>query len=252
MGSGDEFGLNAAASGLEAAQNTLTIWANNLANQSTPGFEAAIPEPVTGPVATAPALLGSGTVSAPSGVSLAPSLTNVAQGPLVNTGNPSDLALTVPGYFPVRTPAGILLTRNGAFSRDASGQLVSPGGGVLLGLNLKPIVVPPGNYAVANGTVTAENGTVVGQLAVATVPNPDGLLNVGGSLLAPSPASGPIRLQPALGQDIVQGQLEGANVSLPSAMSALVLTQGEFVEMTTVVKAAQQLSQITNGLAVLP
>jgi flagellar basal body rod protein FlgG len=252
MASGDEFGLSAAQSGLEAAQNTLAIWANNLANQSTPGFEAAIPEPVAGPVSQLTAVGGQGFVSQTTGVSLAPSLTDLAPGPLTATGNPSDLALTVPGYFPVRTPSGLMLTRNGAFSRDALGQLVSPGGGVLLGLNLKPVIVPPGHYSVQDGVVTAQNGTIVAQLAVATVPNPEGLINVGGSLYTPTAASGAPRLTPALGQDIVQGQLEAANVSLPTAMTSLVITAGQFAQLTTVAKVAQQLDQLTNGLAILP
>ncbi|MCL8208286.1 MAG: flagellar hook-basal body protein [Actinomycetia bacterium] len=259
MATGDEFGLSVAASGLNAAERTLTIWADNLANQSTPGFEASLPEPSTGPATpvTPTGWLPQGAVqpgatATPAGVLLAAAARNTTQGPLVATGQATDLALTVPGYFPVRTASGVALTRNGAFHRDAAGQLVSPGGGVLLDLALKPVVVPPGPFTIANGQVVAADGQVVAQLGIATVPNPDGLIDLGGSLLGTTTSSGAPTFTPALGQDIVQGRLEGANVSLPQAMTALVTASGQFAAMATVGRMAERLAQTTNNLAVLP
>jgi flagellar basal body rod protein FlgG len=250
-GSGD-FGLTSVESGLTTAQNALAVVANNLANQSTPGFEAAWAEPVTGPVSTGPSTASTtGQVSSVTGSVLAGSLVDLTPGSLTVTGNPSDWALTVPGYFPVRTAAGIQLTRDGQFTQDAQGQLVSPGGGVLLNLSLKPVVLPSGRYSIQNGSVVAQNGAVVAQLGVASVPNPEGLVNTGGSLLAPTAASGPVTLRPALGQDVVQGQLEASNVSLVGSMAALVALSGQYAQLTTAGRAAQQMEQVTNSLAVV-
>jgi flagellar basal body rod protein FlgG len=145
-----------------------------------------------------------------------------------------------------------MLTRNGQFTLDAAGHLVSPGGGVLLDLALKPVTLPPGRYYVQNGSIIAQNGAVVAQLGVASVPNPGGLLNVGGSLLQTTPASGRLSLTPALGQDVLQGQLENSNVSLVGSMASLVALSGQYAQLATAGKIAQQMDQITNSLAVIP
>jgi flagellar basal body rod protein FlgG len=252
MASGNDFGLSVAESGLDTAQATLAVWANNLANQSTPGFEEAVTGTTAGPVVALPTPASAiGPDTAPGGVVMGPPVTDTSPGPIVTTGNATDLALTVPGYFPIRTPSGLQLTRNGQFHRDSLGQLVTPGGGVLLGLNLKPVVIPPGPFTVENGAVKDAGGQVVAQLAVAAVPNPSGLLASGGSLLVPTPESGPPTIRPALGQDVLQGALVGSNVQVANALAALVTAAGQFSEMATVVKVGQQLSVTTNGLAVL-
>lgn len=252
MASGSGFAFSVAESGLDTAQATLTVWANNLANQATPGFEEAVAGITTGPAVMLPTpAFATGPETAPGGVVMAPPVTDTAPGPMVTTGTATDLALTVPGYFPVRTPSGLRLTRNGQFHRDSLGQLVTPGGGVLLGLNLQPVVVPPGSFTVDNGAVKNAAGQVVAQLAVAVVPNPSGLLDSGESLLAPTAESGAPTIRPALGQDVLQGALTGSNVQVANALAALVTAAGQFSEMATVVKVGQQLAATTNGLAVL-
>lgn len=54
--------------------------------------------------------------------------TSFAQGPMIGTGNKFDLALSHPGFFTVETDEGRGYTRNGSFSINASGDLVTLSG----------------------------------------------------------------------------------------------------------------------------
>lgn len=46
-------------------------------------------------------------------------------GRITNTGNPLDLALATKGYFQIKTPEGIKLTRDGRFKLDKQGNLLT-------------------------------------------------------------------------------------------------------------------------------
>lgn len=259
MATHDNFGINIAETGLQSAQQSLDIWANNLANQSTPGFDAAIPTAISGQTQSVPVglWLGQGAVSlknltAPSGQTLMPSNVTLHPGSLRPTGQPTDLALTVEGYFPVRGTNGILLTRNGTFSRNSLGQLATPTGQILLGLNLQPVTVPPGAFTIHNGVVSGPTGQVLAQLAIALVPNPEGLKSVGASLYQAQPASGAVQYVPALGTDVVPGMLESSNVSMPTALVSLVNLEGQFSMAADAIKVATQMQSLTNNMAILP
>ena len=54
----------------------------------------------------------------------APSATS-ARAIIQNTGAPFDLAINGKGYFTVQTPQGMRYTRDGHFTLDANGQIVT-------------------------------------------------------------------------------------------------------------------------------
>lgn len=231
----DSVGMSAPESGMIVAEGSANVWADDLANATTPGFTTAEPSSTDGvseaaglgmagsqgSVTGTASVLSSGTVQSSSGQNLDP-------GPLVR-GPSSDLGLTVPGYFPVRTPQGIAFTANGEFTRNSSGQLVTLSGAVLVGLNLRPVIVPQGGFALRNGAVVDSTGKTSAQLAVAVVPNPGGLARVAGGLLSTTPESGPAVLRPALGRDVVQGYYTGSNTSFIQSMAGLVTVQAQFL-----------------------
>ncbi len=241
------FGVSVAQTGLDSARLSLQVTANNLANMATPGFQAALPSRFTAAAVARPTGLwaGAGAVNVlpeavAAGTVQGPSLVNMQTGPLRPTGVATDFALSVPGYFPIGTRHGIAYTRNGAFHQSPQGMLVTAQGHPLLGLNMKPIVVK-GPLTVHNGSVYTAQGKLAAKLAVARFTNPNGLQNVGGSLLAPTRASGAATYLPALGLDVQAGYLEGSNVSLANAMGALISEQ---VQFTMSAKALQQASSL--------
>jgi flagellar hook protein FlgE len=130
------FALSAGVTGLQAHQKMLDIAGHNLANINTTAFKASriifsellaetikkASQPTTSVGGTNPQQMG-------SGVGVAGITPNMAQGNIVNTGNPLDLALEGEGYFVVSDGEQDLYTRAGAFSIDANSFLVDPATG---------------------------------------------------------------------------------------------------------------------------
>ena len=106
------------------------------------------------------------------------------QGSLVNTDNALDLAIDGSGFFQVLLPDGrVGFTRNGSFSRNAEGTLVTPSG-----YTLQPeIAIPEGVTEInvsADGLVSVQvageaEAAEVGQLNIANFANPSGLQPIG-------------------------------------------------------------------------
>jgi flagellar hook protein FlgE len=99
-----------------------------------------------------------------------------------------------------------------------------------------------------DGTITGSftNGQtqVLGQLALATFNNNQGLVNQGGNLYAPGPASG----QPVIGAPeqsgagtVLSGQLEGSNVDLSKQFTDLITDSEGFTASSRVITTADQL-----------
>ncbi len=79
------------------------------------------------------------------------------QGPLTQTGGRFDFAIEGEGFFLIETPAGQQLTRAGAFTPSAEGELVTPDGHRVLDAGGAPIFVPPDATAIsvaADGTMS--------------------------------------------------------------------------------------------------
>jgi flagellar basal-body rod protein FlgF len=129
-------GLYVAAEGMAARQKAQDVLAMNLANVNTTGFKADRPVFETALQRTLYRVQGTGatpigTLSA--GALLTTTYTDLQPGPLMRTGNPLDVAIEGEGYFAVQTPAGIRYTRNGAFSLNAEGILITREGFPVLG-----------------------------------------------------------------------------------------------------------------------
>ena len=106
--------LYAAASGMAAQQQNLDVIAQNLSNADVAGFRGAAQ---TFTDLASPAGGSLGTVAAGT-------RTEFAQGKLVRSGGPFDVAIDGSGFFAVVDAHGRrAYTRNGEFSRSADGKL---------------------------------------------------------------------------------------------------------------------------------
>ena len=111
--------------------------------------------------------------------------TDHAQGTVVETGNPLDVALGSEGFFKVETPEGIRYTRNGSFTLDAQGVLVDKNGNPILGQG--GAIVIDGGFAQGTFAVNEEgqieaNGDIIDILDVVTFADRDKLKKQGNNL----------------------------------------------------------------------
>jgi len=228
-----------AKTGLDAQQTRMNVIANNLANVNTTGFKrdrAVFEDLLYQNVRQAGGQTGA-TTQAPTGLMLGTGVRVVAteklhaQGNMVNSQNPLDLAISGEGHFQVLQANGSLAyTRDGNFKVSATGQLVTSAGAPL-----QPAITIPANASSVtfgrDGTVTvglAAGGQQVFNLTIARFLNPSGLQSLGQNLLKESPASGaPEVLTPGLNGagTIMQGTLEASNVNVVEEMVNMIETQ---------------------------
>lgn len=263
-------------------QQRLDMLGNNAANVGTVGFKAQIDEaaqafepmelnansaeysPGTG---ANPGQRGQGAIGGASYFGLR---SDFKQGPIADTGNPWDLALTGPGFFQVTGGNGdVLYTRAGNFHVDGAGRLTDASGRLLRltdlqGQVLNPPPVLPGdatNMAVqADGTVTAVsqgNKLTLGRISLAQFSNPNGLLQREGSLYQATPESG-AAIQGVAGNPsgnrnvdfgaIRSGALEQSNVDLAVTMTSLIQAQRAYQFEARVVKQDDDMWSLANAI----
>ena len=136
--------LSTALTGLTAAETTIDVVGNNLANSNTVGFKQSTATfatqflqtqslgsaPTTNSGGTNPRQIGLGTMVA----EISP---NFTQGTVEISANPTDLAIQGDGFFIVEGGAGEqFYSRNGVFKMNSESQLVSITGNRLLGFGV--------------------------------------------------------------------------------------------------------------------
>lgn len=220
-------GLYAAYTGLMARTQALDTAANNLANVGTSGFRSQ-KDYFRGVFAggldrEAPADSQVGESVNGFGV-LGGNRLDLGQGQLTATGNPLDLALEGQGFFALQTPNGLTYTRDGAFTRSATGVLQSSLGEPVMDVNQKPITIPTGTVHIASdGSVsvaTPDGSVVVGQVGVFTFADTS-MLTADGTNRFSAGGATPI----AGDASVLQGSIEGANEDAIHGTMQLVLVQ---------------------------
>ncbi|MFM9992996.1 MAG: flagellar basal-body rod protein FlgG [Burkholderiaceae bacterium] len=227
--------------GLDAQQTRMNVISNNLANVNTTGFkrDRAIFEDLLYQNIRQAGGLTTATTQSPTGLMLGTGVKVTAteklhaQGNLINSQNPLDVAILGEGYFQIAQQDGTTAyTRDGAFKLSATGQLVTSSGFLL-----QPEIVIPSNASALtigrDGSVSVElvaggGQQVLGQINIARFINPSGTKPLGSNLLAATAASGvPQILQPGVnGAGILnQGSLEASNVNVVEEMVNMIETQ---------------------------
>lgn len=204
-----------------ALERRMAVVANNIANMNTTGFKSQAPLFVEYLVKPAPdesysMVLDQGTVR------------NTAPGPLLQTGNPLDIALEGDGYLQVETLDGLRYTRAGSLTLNTDRTLVTIAGLPVLDDGGAQITIPPGTASVTiapDGSVFTERGPV-GKIGVYTFDREQGIQELGNGLLTTDET-------PTVAENtqIRQGFLEQSNVQ-------------PVVEMTNMISVARQYESI--------
>ncbi len=209
-----------ALSGLEQWQAAIT---QNLANTSTAGFKKTefgfSSEPS---LAARYATNGNPGAEAANVILQAGANISYQQGQLIESGNPTDLALKGKGFFVMENEQGdTLYTRNGQFQVNEQNELVSNNGYMVkAGNGGLRLTAGNGPMSVDRTGRVFQNDIPVGRLSVVDFINYDGLKRV----------SGGFKVDENFGENVIdaenfeihQGYFEGSNVSPMREMANLI------------------------------
>jgi len=172
------------------------------------------------------------------------------QGNLLTTDNALDMSIQGRGFFEILQPDGtIAYTRNGQFTLNDQGQIVTPGAGFLL---QPEIAIPEDAQQITisqDGEVSASvrgqaEPQVLGQLNISDFVNPTGLQPVGQNLYVETAVSGaPLQGVPGLQGlgTIVQGTLETSNVNVTEELVNLIESQRLYEMNSKVISSVDQM-----------
>ncbi|MFT5542949.1 MAG: flagellar basal-body rod protein FlgG [Glaciecola sp.] len=247
-----------AKTGLDAAQTDVSVVSNNLANASTIGFkkDRAVFEDLLYQNINQPGGRSSADTELPSGLMLGAGSKVVAtqkahtQGNLLTTENALDLSIQGRGFFEIQQPDGSLAyTRNGQFTLNDQGNIVTPGAGFVL----QPVITLPQDAQQVtisqDGEVSAQlrgqaEPQVLGQLNLADFINPVGLQPIGQNLYVETAVSGaPVQGVPGLEGlgAISQGTLETSNVNVTEELVNLIESQRLYEMNSKVISSVDQM-----------
>ena len=144
-------------------------------------------------------------------------------GAMKQSFNPLDLAISEKEYFfAVSTPAGNRLTRNGAFTTDAEGYLVTKEGFQVLDEKLRPIQIDINQNITFDKNGAFTNGDNTGQIMVVRPENLRTLQKEGNGLYAVGDTKEIVHYPDTLA--IHQGYIETSNVNAVVEMTHLIET----------------------------
>ena len=274
-------GLYTGASGMIAQEARLDAIANNLANVDKAAYKKdltlfkAFPDMIirrlnddglgitpAGSYDTMPFVGKLGT-----GVEVNEVYTIYEQGSLMRTENPFDMAMEGNGFFTVMTERGERYTRNGAFTLNKDGILVTHNGLPVLGQN-GIIKLQKNNFMInergeilVNSALSLnpddmigltqnnwEQPVVIDKLKIVDFENIRDLKKEGESLYHETPYSGPAL--PAEEYKVIQGFLEKSNVNAVREMVDMIEVQRSYeANQKAMLTHDQELGRLINEVA---
>ena len=222
-----------ALSRLAAQQRALDVTASNLANASTPGFKASR-------VLFTDWLSAQTGTTAPAGdrklsyTQDKATYRELQAGPIQNTSNPLDLAISGEGYFTVSTARGPRLTRAGHFTQLPNGTIGDMDGDALLSSTGAPLRIAPTDTNItvtADGTVSTESGEV-GRIGVVTPSDRNRMTAEGNRNLRADVPTAAVREA-----KVLQGAVEDSNVQAVTETTRMMSDLRSFQFTTQFVQA---------------
>lgn len=269
-------------SGQIAQQRKVETIANNVANANTPGFkkdQLVFKEHLTALTKASDDIHIPRKEFSPDDfyhthggenayVAVDGSYTDHAQGQLIPTNNPLDIAVNGPGFIEVLTPQGTRFTRTGNFTLSKDGELVTPHGfKVLMQLEMSAeelrgpagqsvpspeerILRLPHNQPITvtrEGEILTRQGTL-GKISVVEFQDPQALKKEGNALFINPDESNSKRVD--LKTTLAQGFIEGSNVNAVEEMSELIKAHRHFESIQKAINAYDSISgKAVNDLA---
>jgi len=217
----------------------LDIVANNIANANTTGFKAEELMVRTEPARPARTLGGSNPVKfvLDDGVAR-----DFSQGAMTKTGGDFDLAIEGQGFFKVQTAGGERYTRDGRFTTNPEGKLVTQGGAPVLDEGGGEILIDPklGAVSIGKDGLVSQGQVRVGKIGIVSTQDLSALRKDGDNLYR-NVAN--VTLQPAPSAVVHQGMLESSNVQSVVQITKLIEVQRAYESMAKMMDNTAELTR---------
>ncbi len=231
--------VHVALSQTSALRRELDLTANNIANANTAGFKGER-------MAFESYILRGGNNDVEFVVDDG-SFLDERQGSITYTGGKLDVALQGPGWFSYQTTDGrVAYGRDGQFSVDSLGKLVTQSGDRVLDDGGGQITFPPDTAHVAvisgDGTISAEGNGTIAKIGVFDLADLQSYERIGGGrFVAPEGRATVVALDDAT--KVVQGAIEGSNVQPIAEMTRLIDIQRAYERSTKIIEGEDELRQ---------
>lgn len=245
-------GKYSALSGAVAREQTMANIAANLANVNTTGYKKAN-------VSFESLLQGAKQTNEAKGINysrIKGNFTEFSSGPMVETGNPLDMAIHGDGFFKVQGPNGVLYTRRGDFVLDQNGNLKTSNGMAVLDGSNGPINIPDTTISQISISSLGEISTmgrdgsrsVVGSIGVVTINDTSKLKREADTTFSlQADGQETVATEPTL----VIGNLETSNVNMTEEMTMMIDSLRTFETYHKVLKSYSDLGQKQDELGSL-
>ncbi len=221
-----------------AAYASMDTIANNLANISTPGFkrDSTIFEQYVSQAKPEEGDVGQQKISF---VWNAGTARDLSAGRIEMTNAPYDFAVNGKGYFVVQTANGTRYTRDGHFTLDSTGRLVTEEGDSVQGDGGDITITPQdGNiYVAKDGTITGQQGQL-GKLQLVRFDDETQLMKEGATFYSTTQSP-----QPAKSATIRQGAIESSNVEPVVEMSHMIEVMRAYQAMSNILQSHADLKR---------
>ncbi|ADQ45125.1 fagellar hook-basal body protein [Caldicellulosiruptor kronotskyensis 2002] len=222
-------GIYTSASGMILNQKLMDLTANNVANVSTTGFKRDVAQiesfrnmlvyRIYDKVTSPDNAIGYMSL----GADVSRIVSDFSQGLYIKTDEPLNLAIKGDGFFTIEVPENqgaqqIFYTRNGAFTLNSRGELVTLNGFYVLGQNGRIVLQNGGQVRIDEQGNVYQNGRIVDRLRVVDFQDKSLLRKVGNNLYE---ADATVQQIPFSGK-VLQGYLEGSNVNSVQEMVNMI------------------------------
>jgi len=220
-------------------RHEMDIVANNIANADTAGFKLESLMSKTDPKRPANTAPGPRPVKfvLDDGVAR-----DFGQGTLRSTGGALDLAIEGQGFFTITTPDGERYTRDGRFTMDPSGKIITESGATVAGDGGGEVVIDPekGPVTISADGVVSQGSERVGKIGVVTFDSLAALEKTGDNLFRNTSNLQP---QPATAAVVRQGMLESSNVRPIVEITRMIEVTRSYERITKMLDSTAELSR---------
>jgi flagellar basal-body rod protein FlgG len=211
-------GIYTARNGMMLLQEMLDNTAHNLSNANTTGFKKSLMASITQVDIRRNDEL---KLHQDEDHIMSENYIDYSQGSMIMTENPFDLALENSGFFEIETQNGVRYTRNGSFTRNAMGDLVTLQGNRVLSDEGLPINLEESTvFSVSSSGRVYANEKMVGKLSIVDFADKRTQLGREGYNLYYSKNNA--MPEQAINATVKQGFLESSNVSVVDSMVEMI------------------------------